>query len=88
MLPLRLFELVTSQKSRYFIQADSQYRETMHLKAYPDVVYAQLKFMWANEAQDESVKYLRSFASSLIHDLQTETAAVASRRRATYAHMR
>ncbi|KAL5537169.1 TOR1 [Sanghuangporus sanghuang] len=47
----------------------AQYRETQHIKAAPDVVYAQLKFMWANNAKDEAVKYLRSFTSSLAHNL-------------------
>lgn len=62
-----------------YSSSDSQYLETTHLKASPDVVYALLKLMWANDAQDESVKYLRSFTSSLVYDLQTESAAVACR---------
>ncbi|TDL23875.1 atypical/PIKK/FRAP protein kinase [Rickenella mellea] len=45
-----------------------------HTKAPPSVVYAQLKFMWANGARDDSLKFLRSFATSLARDLQTETA--------------
>lgn len=51
----------------------------MRLTASPNIIYAQLKFMRANGALDESVRYLRSFTSSLTHKLQTETAAVAGR---------
>ncbi|KAI5120260.1 hypothetical protein M0805_004596 [Coniferiporia weirii] len=46
---------------------------SVHTKAPPNVVYAQLKFMWANKLQDESLQYLRVFTSSLAHDLKTES---------------
>ncbi|KAI0032654.1 atypical/PIKK/FRAP protein kinase [Vararia minispora EC-137] len=44
-----------------------------HLKAPPNVVYAQLKFMWATDARKESLEFLRQFVSSLARDLQPET---------------
>ena len=49
-------------------------REYQHTKAAPSVVYAQLKFMWSNGARDDSIRFLRSFATSLARDLQVETA--------------
>ncbi|KAI0046207.1 atypical/PIKK/FRAP protein kinase [Auriscalpium vulgare] len=44
-----------------------------HTKAPPNVVYAQLKYMWASGAKDESLNFLRQFAASLSRDLQSET---------------
>jgi FKBP12-rapamycin complex-associated protein len=49
------------------------------MKAPPNVVYAQLKFMWANGARDESLKFLRKFSASLSGDLQAETTEHAQR---------
>ncbi|KIY73583.1 atypical/PIKK/FRAP protein kinase [Cylindrobasidium torrendii FP15055 ss-10] len=40
------------------------------LKAPPNVVYAHLKFMWANGAKESSLTYLRQFSSNLSRDLQ------------------
>ncbi|EJD07323.1 atypical/PIKK/FRAP protein kinase [Fomitiporia mediterranea MF3/22] len=57
----------------------AQYKETAHVKAAPDVVYAQLKFMWANDAKEESYRYLQTFTSSLAHDLSEAATAVAGR---------
>ncbi|KAG9313026.1 phosphatidylinositol 3-kinase [Chiua virens] len=44
-----------------------------HLKAPPNVVYAQLKYMWANGSREESLSFLRQFSASLARDLQMET---------------
>ncbi|KAJ7170509.1 phosphatidylinositol 3-kinase [Mycena crocata] len=41
-------------------------------RAPPDVVYCQLKFMWANNAQEESLDFLRQFTNSLVADLGVE----------------
>ncbi|KAG5650773.1 hypothetical protein H0H81_011098 [Sphagnurus paluster] len=41
-------------------------------KAPPNVVYAQLKFMWATGAREESLRFLRQFSASLSRDLQVE----------------
>lgn len=37
------------------------------------MVYAQLKYMWASGSKEESLTFLRSFATSLSRDLETET---------------
>uniref|UniRef100_A0A0W0G7G9 non-specific serine/threonine protein kinase n=1 Tax=Moniliophthora roreri TaxID=221103 RepID=A0A0W0G7G9_MONRR len=47
-------------------------REQTGLKAPPDVVYAHLKFLWANGAQEESLGYLRQFSNKVARDLQAE----------------
>ncbi|KAI0316749.1 atypical/PIKK/FRAP protein kinase [Amylostereum chailletii] len=44
-----------------------------HFKAPPNVVYAQLKYMWASGAREESLTFLRNFAASLSRDLHPET---------------
>lgn len=43
------------------------------MKAPPNVVYAQLKFMWATGAREESLNFLRQFSGSLARDLQSES---------------
>lgn len=53
------------------LQLQLQYRD-QHAKAPPQVVYAHLKYMWANNAREESFNYLRSFAAGLSRDLQSE----------------
>ncbi|KAG8220979.1 hypothetical protein J3R82DRAFT_2485 [Butyriboletus roseoflavus] len=47
--------------------------DQQHLKAPPNVVYAQLKYMWANGSHEESLSFLRQFSASLARDLQVET---------------
>ncbi|KAF8074724.1 phosphatidylinositol 3-kinase [Lyophyllum atratum] len=47
--------------------------QVQHTKAPPNVVYAQLKFMWANGAKEDSLRFLRQFSGSLSRDLQAET---------------
>ncbi|KAH7890784.1 phosphatidylinositol 3-kinase [Phlebopus sp. FC_14] len=47
-------------------------RDSQHMKAPPNVVYAQLKYMWANGSCDESLNFLRQFSMHLARDLQTE----------------
>jgi serine/threonine-protein kinase mTOR len=42
------------------------------MKAPPNVVYAQLKFMWASGAREDSLNFLRQFSGSLARDLQSE----------------
>jgi hypothetical protein len=37
------------------------------------VVYAQLKYMWASGSKEESLNFLRSFATNLSRDLEAET---------------
>ncbi|KAF8201037.1 atypical/PIKK/FRAP protein kinase [Mycena galopus ATCC 62051] len=48
-------------------------REYHHTKAPPNVVYAQLKFMWAQGAREGSLAELRQFTVSLAKDLQAES---------------
>ena len=47
-------------------------RAPPHTKAPPNVVYAQLKFMWASGAKDDSIIFLRHFSESLSKDIQAE----------------
>ncbi|KAJ7758626.1 phosphatidylinositol 3-kinase [Mycena metata] len=47
-------------------------REHNHTKAPPNVVYAQLKYMWAQGAREGSLAELRQFTVSLAKDLQAE----------------
>ncbi|KAL9713509.1 phosphatidylinositol kinase- protein kinase tor1 [Leucoagaricus gongylophorus] len=45
-----------------------------HGKATPNVVYAQLKYMWARpDSKEKTLEFLRTFSSQLAHDLQQET---------------
>lgn len=53
--------------------------EHQHMKAPPNVVYAQLKYMWATGAKEESLNFLRSFSASLARDLQAESSEHAQR---------
>ncbi|KAJ7086196.1 atypical/PIKK/FRAP protein kinase [Mycena epipterygia] len=48
-------------------------REYHHTKAPPNVVYAQLKYMWAQGAKEGSLTELRQFTISLAKDLQAES---------------
>jgi FKBP12-rapamycin complex-associated protein len=43
-----------------------------HTKAPPNVVYAQLKYMWAAGAKDDSLNFLRQFSENLSRDLQEQ----------------
>ncbi|KAJ7759255.1 phosphatidylinositol 3-kinase [Mycena metata] len=43
-----------------------------HAQAPPDVVYTQLKYMWANGAQQQSLGFLRQFTGSIANDLEME----------------
>ncbi|KDQ52943.1 hypothetical protein JAAARDRAFT_61533 [Jaapia argillacea MUCL 33604] len=54
------------------LQQQHHSREHHHMKAPPDVVYAQLKYMWATGAREESLNFLRQFSASLSRDLQSE----------------
>ncbi|KAJ7577108.1 phosphatidylinositol 3-kinase [Mycena floridula] len=47
--------------------------KTDRVKAPPDVVYAQLKYMWASGSRDESLDFLRQFSSNVRKDLQLES---------------
>jgi hypothetical protein len=48
-------------------------RDEQHMKAPPNVVYAQLKYMWSTGAREESLNFLRQFSTSLARDLQMES---------------
>ncbi|KAJ7667024.1 phosphatidylinositol 3-kinase [Mycena rosella] len=50
-----------------------------HTKAPPNVVYAQLKYMWAQGAREGSLAELRQFTVSLANDLQAESSDHAQR---------
>ncbi|PPQ67890.1 hypothetical protein CVT26_007090, partial [Gymnopilus dilepis] len=50
-----------------------------HPKAPPNVVYAQLKYMWATGAKEESLTFLRQFSDSLARDVMQETNAQTQR---------
>jgi FKBP12-rapamycin complex-associated protein len=47
--------------------------DQQHMKAPPNVVYAQLKYMWANGSREESLSFLRQFSGNMARDLQIET---------------
>lgn len=44
-----------------------------HTKAPPNVVYAQLKYMWAQGSKEETLQFLRQFSAQLAQDLQQES---------------
>ena len=44
-----------------------------HTKAPPNVVYAQLKFMWADGTKEDSLQFIRQFSASLSRDLKAES---------------
>ncbi|KAF8817420.1 phosphatidylinositol 3-kinase [Phlegmacium glaucopus] len=58
---------------------DQRLHEHHHTKAPPNVVYAQLKFMWATGAKEESLNFLRQFSASLARDVMQETNAQTQR---------
>jgi FKBP12-rapamycin complex-associated protein len=49
------------------------------MRAPPHVVYAHAKYMWAHGEQDESLTFLRQFATNLASDLQPENPERGSR---------
>lgn len=42
-------------------------------RAPPNVVYAQLKYMWSTGAKEESLSFLRKFSTKMVSDLQQES---------------
>ncbi|KAF7356539.1 Serine/threonine-protein kinase TOR [Mycena venus] len=50
-----------------------------HVQAPPDVVYTQLKFMWATGAKPESLLFLRQFTTTIATDLEVEANKEAER---------
>ena len=58
---------------------DQRLHEHHHTKAPPNVVYAQLKYMWATGAKEESLNFLRQFSTSLARDVMQETNAQTQR---------
>ncbi|KAJ6619840.1 atypical/PIKK/FRAP protein kinase [Mycena sp. CBHHK59/15] len=50
----------------------SPVRDPRHATAPPDVVYAQLKYIWATGAQEESLNFLRKFTDDIRSDLEVE----------------
>ncbi|KAF9006075.1 phosphatidylinositol 3-kinase [Cyathus striatus] len=55
------------------LSPDRRTHDHHHSKAPPNVVYAQLKYMWATGAKEESLTFLRQFSTSLSRDLQQES---------------
>ncbi|PFH51827.1 hypothetical protein AMATHDRAFT_58344 [Amanita thiersii Skay4041] len=53
-----------------------------HTKAPPNVVYAQLKYMWASGAKEESLDFLRQFSLNLSRDLQQQEPIIQPQRSA------
>ncbi|KAF8064841.1 phosphatidylinositol 3-kinase [Lyophyllum atratum] len=47
--------------------------QATHTKAPPHIVYAQLRFMWAMGAKEESLQFIHQFSANLSRDLQHET---------------
>lgn len=43
------------------------------IEAPPEVVYAQLKFMWANGRKEESLQFVRHFGLDLAKDIESES---------------
>ena len=54
-------------------------------KAPPNVIYAQLKFMWATGLKDESLEFLRTFTDNLVRDIN-ESAATKQQRSTVPKH--
>jgi FKBP12-rapamycin complex-associated protein len=50
-----------------------------HSKAPPNVVYAQLKYLWAKGSAEDSLNFLRQFSASLSADIARETSAQTQR---------
>ncbi|KAI0825631.1 FAT domain-containing protein [Irpex lacteus] len=58
-------------------QLQSQYRDLQQAsKAPPHVVYAHLKFAWANGAHEDSLRFLVKFTGSLARDLHPDSGEV------------
>jgi FKBP12-rapamycin complex-associated protein len=56
-------------QASFIVFHQSHARQT---QAPPDVVYTQLKFMWANDAQEDSLLFLRQFTATIADDLEAE----------------
>jgi serine/threonine-protein kinase mTOR len=54
----------------------SHLQDRDRVKAPPDVVYAQLKYMWANGNQQECLHFLGTFTDQLTKDLGVESEAI------------
>ncbi|KIM49486.1 hypothetical protein M413DRAFT_21701 [Hebeloma cylindrosporum] len=61
------------------LSTDGRLQEHQQTKAPPNVVYAQLKFMWANGSKEDSLNFLRQFSASLARDVMQETNAQTQR---------
>ncbi|KZT27933.1 phosphatidylinositol 3-kinase [Neolentinus lepideus HHB14362 ss-1] len=59
--------------SLYSLDRPQYTRDQRHVKAPPNVVYAQLKFMWANGSREECLNFLHEFTNNMARDLQLET---------------
>lgn len=54
-------------------QLQAQYRDNPHdVRVPPHIVYAHLKFLWANGQHEESLSYLTKFTNSMVQDLAPE----------------
>jgi len=71
------FKTLSLKIETYFVQANRIHDN--QAKAPPNVVYAQLKFMWATGAKEESLGFLRHFSTSLARDIAQETSAQSQR---------
>ncbi|KAJ7779782.1 phosphatidylinositol 3-kinase [Mycena metata] len=68
--------MVLAEKTINSLLQPEKLRYRGYDKAQPNVVYAQLKYMWAQGAREESLAQLRQFTITLARDLQaTEQAA-------------
>lgn len=58
-----------------------------HIKAPPNVVYAQLKYMWACGNYDESLQFLREFSAKLEADVKDPRSTASADKQATSAKL-
>ena len=56
----------------------AQYRDAKDVRVPPHVVYAHLKFLWANGQHDETLHYLFKFTESLSKDVNPEQGRASS----------
>ncbi|GMM54893.1 phosphatidylinositol kinase-related protein kinase [Maudiozyma humilis] len=62
-------KLNLAEKALNSLSDDVSETPTIPSKAAPSVVYAQLKFLWANDSKQEALRYLIGFTSRMAHDL-------------------
>lgn len=52
------------------MQLQRQYRDGTLVEAPPNVVYVQLKYIWAEGRREETLSYLRDFSATLARNVQ------------------